>query len=200
MRRILIVAATLALALPAAVALQSSARASQPMGPSYTVGSGETQQAFAAAVPAVASADSDAPAVYVDSAGSQVAASSVVVMPDHGCTPYSGRDNPHYSVGDISGHGWWKKGNCSNNTANVYNCLYEYYSDHTFRRKACSPKLTLKPYTGSGQRTVARRACDNGAVATWRNHVDVDVIGQNDTAEEPYNEANVSCQVTGPDQ
>lgn len=70
------------------------------------------------------------------------------------CTPYSGRDNTHYSSGDASGHGWWKKGNCSNNTANVKNCIYEYYTDGSWRLKACSPTKTLPPYTGSGARTV----------------------------------------------
>ncbi|WP_257578072.1 hypothetical protein [Streptomyces sp. JJ38] len=112
-----------------------------------------------------------------------------------GCTPYSGRDNPHYSGGDVSGHGWWKKGTCTENRAVVYNCLYEWYTDNSWRRKACSEKETLKPYTGSGQRTVARAKCDNRAQTSWRNHVDVDVIGQGDTAERPYRQAEVDCRV-----
>ncbi|MBW4716758.1 hypothetical protein [Saccharothrix obliqua] len=113
-----------------------------------------------------------------------------------GCTPESGRDNPHYSGGDVSGHGWWKKGNCTANTAHVYNCLYEYYTDATWRQKACSEKKKLKPYTGSGQRTVARARCNStDRPISWRNHVDVDVDGQIDTPEKPMNQANVRCVV-----
>lgn len=112
-----------------------------------------------------------------------------------GCTPYSGRDNTHYSSGDASGHGWWKKGNCSNNTANVKNCIYEYYTDGSWRLKACSPTKTLPPYTGSGARTVARADCDNRTYTSWRNHVDVDVIGEIDTGERPYNQSLPDCRV-----
>ena len=111
------------------------------------------------------------------------------------CTPVSGRDNPHYSSGDASGHGWWKKGTCTAGTANVKNCLYEYYTDATWRLKACSPTKTLLPYTGSGQRTVARSTCDNITSTSWRNHVEVDVIGQGDTSERPYNQSLVQCRV-----
>lgn len=113
-----------------------------------------------------------------------------------GCTPESGRDNPHYSSGDVSGHGWWKKGTCTANTAHVFNCLYEWYTDGTWRQKACSPKKQLRPYTGSGDRTVARATCNSTArTISWRNHVDVDVDGQIETSEQPYNQANVNCVV-----
>lgn len=114
------------------------------------------------------------------------------------CTPYSGVDNSHYSSGDVSGHGWWDRGNCGSSvsTATVYNCLYEYYTDATWRRKACSPKKTLKPGGGSVQRTVARARCNpTSAYISWRNHVDVDVNGKADTPEEPYKQANVVCVV-----
>lgn len=46
------------------------------------------------------------------------------------------------------------------------------------------------------QRTNARVTCNStGETISWRNHVDVDVNGENDTAEEPYNRANVNCAV-----
>lgn len=113
-----------------------------------------------------------------------------------GCTPESGRDDPHYSSGDVSGHGWWKKGTCTADTAHVFNCLYEFYTDGTWRQKACSTTKQLRPYTGSGDRTVARATCNSTAqTISWRNHVDVDVDGQIDTSEQPYNQANVNCVV-----
>jgi hypothetical protein len=95
----------------------------------------------------------------------------------------------------VSGHGWWKKGNCSNDRAKVYNCLYEFYTDNSWRQKDCSPTRELRPYTGSGDRTVARRTCDDRIMTSWRNHVDVEVIGEIDTGEWPYNQANVDCRV-----
>ncbi|WP_228450054.1 hypothetical protein [Streptomyces alkaliterrae] len=113
------------------------------------------------------------------------------------CTPVSGRDNPHRSSTGVavSGHGWWDKGTCSNNRAMVWNCLYEWYTDNTWRRKACSPRKELAPGGGSANRTVARHNCDNTALTSWRNHVDVDVIGEWDTAEQPYRQADVRCRV-----
>lgn len=51
-----------------------------------------------------------------------------------GCTPGNGADNPHYTSPDVSGHGTYVKGSCTNNTAKVYNCLYEWYTDATWRR------------------------------------------------------------------
>jgi hypothetical protein len=117
------------------------------------------------------------------------------VTPNSSCTPGSGRDNPHYTAPDVSGHGWWTKRNCSGSTATVYNCLYEYYTDDAWRQKACSPKA-LKPGGGSAQRTNARVTCNStGETISRRNHVDVDVNGENDTAEEPYNQADVNCVV-----
>lgn len=114
-----------------------------------------------------------------------------------GCTPVSGRDNPHRSGTGVaaSGHGWWDKGNCDNDRANVFNCLYEWYTDNSWVQKACSPTKELKPGGGSSNRTVARRDCTDTERTSWRNHVDVDVIGEIDTAEKPMNQADVNCRV-----
>jgi hypothetical protein len=153
----------------------------------------------AEAVPGIAPAGSDETAVYLDSAG-QVIAMGTAGTDDalRACTPVSGRDNPHRSSTGVavSGHGWWGKGNCSNNRAKVYNCLYEWYTDNTWRQKACSDKKELSPGTGgSSNRTVARRDCHTTQATSWRNHVDVDVIGEGDTAEWPYRQADVACRV-----
>lgn len=42
---------------------------------------------------------------------------------------------------------------------------------------------------------MARHDCDGTQLTSWRNHVDVDVIGEIDTAERPMNQANVNCLV-----
>lgn len=142
--------------------------------------------------------------VYVDSKGNAINPDvGRHVVPMAACTPVSGRDNPHRSTSDgptsVSGHGWWGKGTCTHATATVYNCLYEYYTDGTWRRKACSTKQSLPPGSGRGNRTTARRGCNDYSLTSWRKIVDVDVNGQSDTAEEPMNQANVTCRVTGAD-
>jgi hypothetical protein len=64
-------------------------------------------------------------------------------------------------------------------------CLYEWYTDNSWRQKACSPTRERRPYTGSGDTNLT----------SWRNHVDVDVIGEIDSGEWPYNQADVACRV-----
>ncbi|MFE7333228.1 hypothetical protein ACFU8W_52400, partial [Streptomyces sp. NPDC057565] len=107
--------------------------------------------------------------------------------------PYQNTCRSHAMDGVFGTHR--DKGSCSNNRANVYNCLYEWYTDNTWRQKTCSPVKELAPGGGSSNRTTARRDCDNTLYTSWRNHVDVDVIGEADTAEWPYNQANVYCRI-----
>ena len=110
-------------------------------------------------------------------------------------------DNPHWSSPDVSGHGQWNKGDCTGATAHVTNCLYEYYTDGTWRRKACSGSTQLKPKSESNNRSTARRTCDStGALISWRNQVDVDVDCQVDSSGTEYHQASVYCVVTGADQ
>ncbi|GGW13503.1 hypothetical protein GCM10018980_70790 [Streptomyces capoamus] len=159
--------------------------------------------AEADAVPGIAPQDTDESAVYLDENGQVLPIENPTeadseVAPAAACTPVSGRDNPHRSATGVavSGHGWWGKGTCTKDLAKVYNCLYEWYTDNTWRRKACSKTETLKPGTGgSSHRTAARHNCTNTSAASWRNHVDVDVIGEGDTGERPYRQADVACQV-----
>ncbi|MER7168162.1 hypothetical protein ABT336_19095 [Micromonospora sp. NPDC000207] len=152
---------------------------------------------FVDAEPGIAQPGADETAVYLDSDGNvipidpQPASESTLI----GCTPENMPDNPHWSSPDVSGHGAWKKGNCNNDRANVYNCLYEWYTDNTWRQKACSSVRELRPYTGGAERTVARRTCNDRNWTSWRNHIDVDVIGEVDTGEQPYKQANVDCRV-----
>ncbi|MGA5304793.1 hypothetical protein ACPCHT_33130 [Nucisporomicrobium flavum] len=190
-------AAVLAAGLAGTIALAAPGHAAVPGG--ATPGSAAVVS-YEDAVPGLAPAG--ATGVYLDRQGRRIAqpasgpASSAQPQALLGCTPESGRDNPHYSSGDVSGHGWWKKGSCTADTAHVYNCLYEWYTDASWRQKACSPTKQLRPYTGSGDRTVARATCNStGQTISWRNHVDVDVDGQIDSSEWPYNQANVNCVV-----
>jgi len=154
----------------------------------------------AEAVPGIAPPGADKTAVYRDSAGREIPMSTSPIKGSKaliGCTPVSGRDNPHRSGTGVavSGHGWWDKGNCDNNRADVYNCLYEYYTDNSWRQKACSPKKVLKPGGGSSNRTAARHDCDDTRTTSWRNHVDVDVIDEIDTGENPMRQNDVACRV-----
>lgn len=113
-----------------------------------------------------------------------------------GCTPGNGADNPHYTAPDVSGHGTYVKGTCTNNTAKVYNCLYEWYTDGTWRRKNCSTTVTVTAGGGSGNRSNARSRCDSTSQKiSWRNHEDVDVIGEVDSGNQPYRQADVYCVV-----
>jgi hypothetical protein len=146
------------------------------------------------AVPGIAPPGADRTAVYLDALDHVLPQSA---HPDATCTPDSGRDNPHRSGTGVavSGHGWWSKGTCKDDYAKVYNCLYEWYTDNTWRRKACSPVKKLKPGGGSTHRTAARHDCTNTELTSWRNHVDVDVMGENDTGEQPMRQAEVRCQV-----
>lgn len=114
-----------------------------------------------------------------------------------GCTPETGVDNPHRSSTGVavSGHGWWNKGNCSSDTATVTVCLYEYYTDGTWRQKACNTDGNLKPGGGSSRRVPARHDCDGTEMTSWRNHVDVDVNWEIDSGEVPYRQADVACRV-----
>jgi hypothetical protein len=119
------------------------------------------------------------------------------------CTPGSHADNPHLSStpGVISGHGWWTQGDCDNNRATVTNCLYEYYTDGTWRRKACDTEPGIYPGGGSANRSAANRQCDStGQAISWRNRVDVDVDDEWDSSEVFERQATVNCVVTGPDQ
>ena len=126
--------------------------------------------------------------------GEAAPGSSVSIGP---CTPVSGRDNPHRSSTGFaaSGHGWWDKGDCSNNRAKVYNCLYmKHQADGYWYQKDCSSTKTLKPGGGSSNRTVARAECEHYDVRSWRNHVDVDVVDEWDTGEKPMREASFVCR------
>lgn len=148
------------------------------------------------AVPGVAPAGAGATAVFLDLSG-QVIPRTVFPASAQACTPGSGRDEPHISstAWAVSGHGWWTKGTCTASQADVYNCLYEWYTDNSWRQKACSAHERIYAGGGSANRTDAHADCWTSDRTSWRNHVDVDVVGQSDTGEWPYTAATPPCRV-----
>jgi hypothetical protein len=72
----------------------------------------------------------------------------------------------------------------------------EFYTDNTWRQKACSTTVTVTAGGGAGNRSNARQVCHSTSqTISWRNHEDVDVIGQVDDGNTPYRQANVNCLV-----
>lgn len=115
------------------------------------------------------------------------------------CQPIGQTDYPHYSSGDVSGHGWWDRGNCTASKAHVYNALLEFYNDFSWRQKAESSVEDVYPGGGAANRSATRVFCNyvSGLVA-WRNMVDVDADGQSDPSDKPYRDQDVYCATEKP--
>lgn len=184
------VSAIMGLSLPGASLLLAGATA-------------DATEAAIVAAPGVAPGGDLSDAMYIDMDGQRLGTAADLGLATDvsaaalGCTPVSGRDNPHRSSTGVavSGHGWWDKGTCNNNRADVLNCLYEWYTDRSWRMKTCSPVKELAPGGGSSNRTVARLNCNTTHLTSWRNHVNVDVKWEVDTNEIPYRQADVQCRV-----
>jgi hypothetical protein len=165
---------------------------------------------YADARPTVAPPDADRAPVYDqngrriylhfaqgDLAGPRAAGPSFI--PASSCQPIGRTDLPHYSGGDVSGHGWWDKGNCTSSKAHVYNALLEFYSDFTWRQKGESSVVDIYSGGGSANRSNARVFCNYiSSNVSWRNVVDVDVDGQSDPSDQPYSQADVTCATERP--
>lgn len=189
-------------------------------GHSAAFGADDKLAGFEEAVPAVATAEDAADAIYVDEDGTplqvdengnplQMVTSSSPGKSDFaaaavGCTPVSGVDNPHVSTWStgpaVQAHGWWNRGNCDGDTAHVTVCLYEYYENDSgtedyWERKDCSPNTQLRPGGGSSNRVTAHEDCDTLATVSWRSHVTVDVDWEVDTTEVPRKQDEVPCTV-----
>ncbi len=116
------------------------------------------------------------------------------------CNPFTGADNPHESDGEVSGHGWWRRGTCDGDKATVRTCLLEWWvgSDGTKRwvTKKCVPKKVKPAKNGTRKPSVtARRTCTSNHYTGWANLVDVDVSGTWDNSEDGYKTANIWCRV-----
>lgn len=115
------------------------------------------------------------------------------------CQPIGKTDYPHYSSGDVSGHGWWEKGNCTASKAHVYNALLEFYNNFSWRQKAESSVVDVYPGGGSANRSAARVFCNYIAGnVSWRNVVDVDADGESDPSDKPYTQQDVDCGTEKP--
>lgn len=129
--------------------------------------------------------------------------SNTAITTASACTPYTGVDNPHVSSSEFvaSGHGWWRKGNCSGTTATVTTCLLEWWvgSDSTGRwvTKKCNNEpnpIKPAPYGTRKPSVTARIGCTNSKYTGWANVVDVNVNGVSDTSETRYMTANIYCR------
>lgn len=118
-----------------------------------------------------------------------------------GCNPITYSDNPHKSKNgrDVSGHGWWAKGNCDNNKAWVTTRLYEWYNKSGgggafFFKKEERKKVGAQKTSGYA-RVNARVNCASTAKTTWMTAVDVDVVSEVDNSERSSKKSSVWCRV-----
>lgn len=177
------------------------------------------QQVDPHAVPSVAVTSEAQSAPYVDEEGNFLASSSEdlptqdevgpiaqksLVAPKVGCRPTTIVDNPHISSKSskraVQGHGAWNKGGCTKATrAKVQSCLFEYFTSGKnagyWVRKNCSPKSELRPGGGAGNRVTSHNNCVSNRNTSWRNHVDVDVIGIVDDSDTQHRQSIVACYV-----
>lgn len=118
------------------------------------------------------------------------------------CSPHAHAENPHTSGSDVSAHGFWKKNNCSNSRAKVRVDLAAFWGN---RRTGVGSWITITSNTreirsggGRGQRVTARAYCHKSAhPVSWRNLVDVDVIGERDWPGRQENIKTLHCQPRG---
>jgi hypothetical protein len=95
-------------------------------------------------------------------------------VPAAACTPFVDGDYAHVSSGDVSAHGWWYQGTCSNTKATVTVGLQEYFSDGTWHDQGTGQKLVY-PGGGSANRAAVRQVCEGVALASWRSYVIVNI-------------------------
>lgn len=117
------------------------------------------------------------------------------------CNPVTGSDKPHVSSSEnvASAHGWWRRGDCSGDKADVRACLLEWWRG----KDGTSKWVTKKCKTGrikpakKGKRkpsVTARVACTSLQETGWANLVDVDVNGSWDNGETGYKTDNIYCR------
>lgn len=109
---------------------------------------------------------------------------------------HTGRsDNPHYSSGDASAHGWWLPLNAHcPSRADVWVrlemlscyyvvgvCAYVYW-----RNMAQTEPVQVRPGSGKGRWVNVRWTCENNLRARWRAVVDVDIPNERDGKEKYY--------------
>ncbi|SDP73999.1 hypothetical protein SAMN04487905_10836 [Actinopolyspora xinjiangensis] len=151
------------------------------------------------AVPSVAPSGADTSGWWPEEPGTRPAGADGPAGARIGCNPVADSDNPHLSGNrtDVSAHAWWYQGDCDNDRATVTACLYEWYTDNTWRRKACDTNGNQKPGRSSSRWLNVRESCDSFERTSWRAHVDVDVNWEVDNPGVSTREADVNCRVFG---
>lgn len=117
------------------------------------------------------------------------------------CNPVTGSDRPHESSSEdvASAHGWWRRGTCSGEKADVRACLLEWWRGKDGTSKWVTKKCktgAIKPAKKNKRKpsVTARVACTSLQETGWANLVDVDVHGAWDNGETGYKTNNIYCR------
>lgn len=110
------------------------------------------------------------------------------------CSPKAEGDLVHISGSDVSGHGWWKLGNCTARKATVSIVLQEFINGG-WRGRGQGGQKTVFAGGGSANRATARATCLHHTVMRWRSHIDVSVVGESGTASATTPSVSRACMV-----
>jgi hypothetical protein len=114
------------------------------------------------------------------------------------CSPIAEGDHVHISSTGpptASGHGWWKRGNCTAAKAQVSIVLQEHFSDGSWRDRGQGGQGDFPPGPGAGKRATARAVCLTTNLTGWRSVVNVSVINESGTASVTTPGVNINCRV-----
>lgn len=103
-------------------------------------------------------------------------------------------DNPHLSNGYVSAHGCYT-GGPKGGLAKVRNWLERKNANGKWERVATGRTVTVPQGCGRGKRSNARAKCRSFNPTTYRNVVDVDIIGAVDSPAKAYRVNTVNCRV-----
>lgn len=99
-------------------------------------------------------------------------------------------DYPHRSGTDVSAHGWWDTSNYSlcPSHADVEVWIQGLWCNNPpwdcFWVTVAHNEMRIRPRNIYNERTTARRVCASSIVTSFRNIVDVDLVGVNDPADQ----------------
>lgn len=114
------------------------------------------------------------------------------------CTAFQRGDRVHISgtaPAAASAHGWWVNNDCEATKADVTTQLQIKRGD-IFVNVGSPGKKRVYSGGGSANRSHARLTCANRLPAVWRSVIDVDLVGQIDSANKTPTEAvTINCRV-----
>ncbi len=114
------------------------------------------------------------------------------------CSPIAAGDYVHVSStppATASGHGWWKRGNCTAASAQVDIVLQEYFNDGSWRDRGQAGQGTYIPGGGAGHRATARAVCQTTTRTSWRSVVNVYPVGESGSASSTTSKQDINCRV-----